>query len=144
VRRHRERRREKLRLITIPVPEPVIDNAIARGLLKPADRAQPWAVIEGCYAVQLSDAALDWLISGGVIKPEQRGDAAAIFARHQSLAGARRVSIKGSFNSFRSRNALLAGHKAYDRAKADLPHDRAQDAYARDQGRGRDVLPPVA
>jgi hypothetical protein len=78
VRRHRERRREKLRLITIPVPEPVIDNAIARGLLNPADRAQPWAVIEGCYAVQLSDAALDWLIGGGVIGPEQRGDAAAI------------------------------------------------------------------
>jgi hypothetical protein len=78
VRRHRERRREKLRLITIPVPEPVIDNAIARGLLKLADRAQPWAVIEGCYAVQLSDAALDWLVGGGVIRPEQRGDAAAI------------------------------------------------------------------
>jgi hypothetical protein len=53
VRRYRERRREKLRLITIPIPEPVIDNAIARGLLKPADRPQQWALIEGCYAVQL-------------------------------------------------------------------------------------------
>jgi hypothetical protein len=35
----------------------------------------------------------------------------------------------------------IAGHKVHDRPKADLPHDRAQDAHARDQGRGRDVLP---
>jgi hypothetical protein len=35
-------------------------------------------VIEGCYAAQLSDAALACLVKGGVIAHEQRGDAAAI------------------------------------------------------------------
>ena len=34
VRRHRERRREHLRLLTVEIPEPVIEDAIARGLLK--------------------------------------------------------------------------------------------------------------
>ena len=77
VRRHRERRRGGLRLFTVPVPETVIEGAIARGLLAAEDRAEPWPVIQGCYAAQLSDAALDWLIKGGVIVAEQRGDAAA-------------------------------------------------------------------
>jgi len=39
VRRHRERRREGLRLFTVEVPELRIDEAIARGLLSPEDRA---------------------------------------------------------------------------------------------------------
>jgi hypothetical protein len=78
VRRHRERRREGLRLFTVTVPQKVIESAIARGLLAAEDRAQPWPVIQGCYAAQLSDAALNWLISGGVITHKQRGDAGAI------------------------------------------------------------------
>jgi hypothetical protein len=60
------------------VPDTVIENAIARGLLAAEDRAKPWPVIQGCYAAQLSDAALDWLVNGGVIAHEQRGDAGAI------------------------------------------------------------------
>jgi hypothetical protein len=78
VRRHRERRREGLRLFTVTVPETVIQNAIARGLLAAEDRGKPWQVIQGCYAAQLSDAALDWLVNGGVIAHEQRNDAGAI------------------------------------------------------------------
>jgi hypothetical protein len=65
VRRHRELRRDGLRLFTVTVPETVIENAIARGLLAAEDRAKPWSVIQGCYAAQVSDAALNWLISGG-------------------------------------------------------------------------------
>jgi hypothetical protein len=45
VRRYRERRREHLRLLTVEVPEPVIEDAIARGLLKPEESTQAWAVI---------------------------------------------------------------------------------------------------
>ena len=78
VRRHRERRRERVRLFTVEVPEAVIDEAIARGLLKPEDRASPWVVLQACNAAQLSDVALDWLIKGGVITREQRTDAIAI------------------------------------------------------------------
>jgi hypothetical protein len=78
VRRHRERRRDGLRLFTVPVPKTVIEGAIARGLLAAEDRAKPWPVIQGCYAAQLSDAALDWLVNGGVITHEQRCDAGAI------------------------------------------------------------------
>lgn len=66
VRRHRERRRERLHLFTVEVPEDLIDEALARGLLKPEDRADWWAVIQACYAAQLSDVALDWLTNGGV------------------------------------------------------------------------------
>jgi hypothetical protein len=78
VRRHRERRREGLRLFSVPVPETVIENAIARGLVAAEDRAKPWPVIQACYDAQLSDAALDWLVNGGVIAHEQRGDVGAI------------------------------------------------------------------
>jgi hypothetical protein len=44
-----------LRLLTVEVPEPVIADAIARGLLKPEESTQAWAVIESVYAAQLSD-----------------------------------------------------------------------------------------
>ena len=77
VRRHRERLRNGLRLLTVTVPETVIENTIARGLLAAAGRADPWPVIHACYAAQLSDAALAWLVNGGVIAHEQRGDAGA-------------------------------------------------------------------
>jgi hypothetical protein len=78
VRRHRERRSHGLRLLTVTVPETVIEAAVARGLLASEERAEPWSVIQGCYASQLSDAALDRLVNGGVITHEQRGDAGAI------------------------------------------------------------------
>jgi hypothetical protein len=78
VRRHRERRSHGLRLLTVTVPETVIEAAVARGLLASDDGAQPWSVIQGCYASLLSDAALAWLIDNGVITHEQRGDAGAI------------------------------------------------------------------
>ena len=60
------------------VPETVIEAAVARGLLASEERAEPWAVIQGCYASQLSDAALDRLVNAGVITHEQRGNAGAI------------------------------------------------------------------
>jgi hypothetical protein len=41
-------------------------------------KAKPWPVVQGCYAALLSDAALDWLVNGGVITREERGDAASI------------------------------------------------------------------
>jgi hypothetical protein len=78
VRRHRERRRANLGLFTVELPEANIQNAISRHLLRVEDRAKAWPAIQGCYAAQLSDAALDWLVNGGVITHEQRGDAAAI------------------------------------------------------------------
>jgi hypothetical protein len=81
VRRHRERRRANLRLFTVELPEANIENALIRELLKPEDRANAWPVIQGCYAAQLSDAASRWLINGGVITQDQRGDAAAILRR---------------------------------------------------------------
>ena len=44
-------------------------------------KAKPWPVVQGCYAALLSDAALDWLVNGGVITREERGDAASILLR---------------------------------------------------------------
>ncbi len=67
-----------MRVLTVEVPEPAIEAAVARGLLKPENRDKAWAVIEACYASQLSDAALDWLVCNEVIKGEQRTDAVAI------------------------------------------------------------------
>jgi hypothetical protein len=96
VRRHRQRRREGLRLLTVEIPEPVIEAAIARGLLKPEDCAQSSSVIRSAFAAQLSDTALNWLTSNAVITSEQRADAVAILQRisewlegaaHQRLAG---------------------------------------------------------
>jgi hypothetical protein len=72
VRRYRERRKRRLCLLTVPVPETVIEEAVARGLLPAQGRAEPWSVIQSCYAAQISDAALEWLIKAGVIKREQR------------------------------------------------------------------------
>jgi hypothetical protein len=80
VRRYRERRRENLRLLTVEVPEAVIGDAIARGMLKP-ESAKPWDVIQACYAAQVSDAALDWLIGAGIVTREERNDAVAILRR---------------------------------------------------------------
>jgi hypothetical protein len=77
VRRHRERRRERLRF-TLEMPETAIHAAIARGFLKPEETSQAWSVIEGVYATQLSERALNWLTDNAVITPEQRTNAAAI------------------------------------------------------------------
>ena len=81
VRRYRERRREGLRLLTVEIPEPVIEAAIARGLLKPEDCAQSSSVMRSAFATQLSDTALNWLTSNAVITSEQRADAVAILQR---------------------------------------------------------------
>ncbi len=78
VRRHRERRRQGMRLITVEMPNAVIERAIARGLLEREASADPWSVIECAYASQLSDAAINWLVNNGVIARDQAGDAAAI------------------------------------------------------------------
>jgi hypothetical protein len=78
VRRYRERRKQRLCLLTVTVPETVIEDAVTRGLLAAQDRAEPWFVIQSCYAAQLSDAALEWPIKAGVIKREQRGDAVEV------------------------------------------------------------------
>ena len=78
MRGHRERRRKRHCLFTVEVPEPVIEAAIARGLLKPEDCTEAWGVIEACHASLLSDKALGWLVRNEVIKVEQRADAAAI------------------------------------------------------------------
>jgi len=64
-----------LRLFTVEVPEPIIEQAIARGLLKQEDRVRPWAVVSGYFAALLSDAVLNWLINVGVITRDQRSDA---------------------------------------------------------------------
>jgi hypothetical protein len=81
VRRHRERRREGLRLLTLEMPEPAIETAIARGFLKPEETTQAWSVIQSVYAAQLSDRALNWLTDNAVITTEQRTNAAAILRR---------------------------------------------------------------
>jgi hypothetical protein len=78
VRRHRERRREGLRLLTLEMPETAIEAAIARGFLKPEDSTQGWSVIESVYATQLSERALDWLTDNAVITAEQRTNPVAI------------------------------------------------------------------
>ena len=78
VRRHRQRRRERVRLLSVELPGHFIDAAIARGLLDADDCTDAWAAIQACYAALLSDKALDLLIGEGVITREQRGDAAAI------------------------------------------------------------------
>ena len=78
VRRHRERRRQGMCLITVEMPNAVIEGAIARGLLKRGASAEPWSVIESAYASQLSDGAINWLVNNGVIARDQAGDAAAI------------------------------------------------------------------
>ena len=76
VRRYRERRRDGLRCLTVEMYEADIAEAIARGLLKTDGDA--WNVLEAWYACHLSDAALQWLVDNKVIKPAERGDAAAI------------------------------------------------------------------
>jgi hypothetical protein len=81
VRRHRQRRPEGLRLLTVEIPEPVIEAAIARGLLKPEDCTQSSSVMRSAFAAQLSDTALNWLTSNAVITREQRADAVAILQR---------------------------------------------------------------
>jgi hypothetical protein len=76
VRRHRERRREGLCCFTIEMSKAGIEDAIARGMLKPDYDA--WNVLDAWYADHLSDAALEWLVSKKVITREQRNDAVAI------------------------------------------------------------------
>jgi hypothetical protein len=76
VRRHRERRREGLCSLTVEMSKAGIEDAIARGMLKPDYDA--WNVLDAWYADHLSDVALEWLVNNKVIKREQRNDAIAI------------------------------------------------------------------
>ena len=76
VRRHRERRREGIRCLTVEMYEADIAEATARGLLKSDGDA--WNVLDAWYACHLSEVALQWLVDNRVIKPEQRGDTASI------------------------------------------------------------------
>jgi hypothetical protein len=48
-----------MRLFTVEVPEPVVEHAIARGLLRQEDRAEPWPVIQAWFAAFLSDTVLN-------------------------------------------------------------------------------------
>jgi hypothetical protein len=50
MRRHRQRRRDKLRCLIIELRESEIDELIRRGLLPPEGRDDPEAVSEGIYA----------------------------------------------------------------------------------------------
>jgi hypothetical protein len=62
----------------VTVPEALIENAVARGLLAAKDQGEPWSVVQSCYAAQLSDPTLEWLIASGLINREQRNDAVAV------------------------------------------------------------------
>jgi hypothetical protein len=77
VRRHRERRRQGMCLITVENAQ-CRNQGRNRGLLKSEASAEPWSVIECAYASQLSDAAINWLVNNGVIARDQAGDAAVI------------------------------------------------------------------
>jgi hypothetical protein len=50
MRRHRQRRRDKLRCLLIELRESEIDELIRRGLLPPEGRDDPEAVSEALYA----------------------------------------------------------------------------------------------
>ncbi len=76
VRRYRERRREGLCCFTIEMSKDGIEDAVARGVLRPGYDA--WDVLDAWYADHLSEAALEWLVSKKVITREQRNDAVAI------------------------------------------------------------------
>ena len=94
VRRHRERRSHGLRLLTVTVPETVIEAAVARGLLASEERAEPWAVISRllCFATfgRRSRPARQWR-SYHARTTRQRGGNSS---QHQQVAGA--LSLKGS------------------------------------------------
>jgi hypothetical protein len=70
--------RERVRLFNVELPGHFIDAAIARGLLDTKQCDDAWAVIQACYAAQVSDATLDWLVRNEVVTLSQRGDAATI------------------------------------------------------------------
>ena len=78
VRRHRERRREGLRWLTLEMPETAIDAAIARGFLKPEDSTQAWSGDPKRLRHSAFREALNWLTDNGVITTEQRTNPVAI------------------------------------------------------------------
>ena len=78
LRMRRQRRRDGVRLVTVEVPEGVVKEAIARGLLEPDQCPNPWTLIQACYASLLSEAAFDWLTRNEVIAGEERADAVSI------------------------------------------------------------------
>ena len=84
LRMRRQRRRDGVRLVAVEVPEGLVREAIARGLLEPEERSKPWTLIQACYASVLSDATLDWLTRNEMITSDQRTDTVAIL-RHQFM-----------------------------------------------------------
>jgi hypothetical protein len=66
VRRYRERRREGLRLLTLEMPEPAIETAIARGFLKPEETTQAYTVTFTAWALPQPDG--NGVISGGKLQ----------------------------------------------------------------------------
>jgi hypothetical protein len=89
-------------------------------------------VIQACYAAQLSDAALDWLVNGGVIGHEQRGEtttdgpANAAEARIVEVLGACGNDIAEATDRLRER-ADAAVHAQ----TASMPRWHAFDAFRR-------------
>ena len=78
VRRHRERRREGIRCLTVEMYEADIAEATARGLLK--SEGDAWNVLDAWYACHLSDAALQWLAREGDMTNRQTTHIAAALA----------------------------------------------------------------
>ena len=68
---------KRKRQFAVDVPGPS-SNKRSPADCSPRKMGQPWLVVQGCYAAFLSDPAPEWLIKGGVITEDQRGDAAAI------------------------------------------------------------------
>jgi hypothetical protein len=58
-RRHRQRRRERVRLPTVELPNEVIHSIITRGLIDAAQRADARAAIRDWYAVLKRLSELD-------------------------------------------------------------------------------------
>jgi len=80
----------------LALKDPKATASSARGLLALEECTKPWTVIQACYAAQLSDAALDWLIRKEILTREQRGDAGAILRAIDAWLerGARKVNPK--------------------------------------------------
>jgi hypothetical protein len=69
--RWRHRQRNRLRWLSVTVPEYSITEAIHRNILLP-DEADTNTVMDASYAAEVSDRAIKYLISVGTLAPEQR------------------------------------------------------------------------
>jgi hypothetical protein len=78
VRLHRERRRERLRLLTLEMPESAINAAIARGFLNLEDSTPSMVSDPKRLRHSSCPRALNWLTKNAVITTEQRTNPVAI------------------------------------------------------------------